>query len=688
MIIAVASIVAVGLLLRSEKEYLLKTELDYLGNYDGIIYDISENDYQKVKKLENIDKSGCYKEMGLCGTDSETKYKVVSFPDDTSVSLYHMTMKEGNYPEKENEIAIDSGVAKLLGLKPEIGKVFSLNLYDFENNFIEKKDFLITGIFEGSNPETYGGWYRYPDNMEDDKYMMPAVIVSSAYEYRNAGKNVTAYFQHSYENNSEFTDAVLETSKGISQEQIDIPLGRSFAYSYVMGFSDGIYKEYGELNPWTALQALKDGKGIKDFYSSILIPVFVMLVCIISALSIYNAVRLNLRDRINNLSILRCIGMSSFTTFWLLFIEIIVFVLIACVLGYGFGSLLHMLMLYILKNGWNIALTPGFTVSAYVKAVTFNPYVISGLTVVVFTVFASLIPMIRLAVKTPVAIKHTNTKYKRKTKCIMSGKKTWVRLLSERVPFFSLSIFLMYVFILGVIPFGYTYFHAVSDKQNSEYKYELEDSDLGHYDYAAYKSTLRNMSQFNVESRHYDGINEDAVNNLVLSDNYDEVFAISDKYSTKLSVKKDDENEDIHNLLGRTALRGQAVSNLTQEDREKSEEYYNSCLEAEAEMIRKTGYSDDENVYAVPTVGLTYDGLSELESCVVDGNIDYEKIKNGEEVIIAVYEDDIDTALNVFKVGEYLPLSDVKLNDEEDHFDFYHLFEHCINSQKKEYPFL
>ena len=119
---------------------------------------------------------------------------------------------------------------------------------------------------------------------------------------------------------------ILSTSKDISEKQIDIPLGRSFAYSYVMGFSEGIYREYGELNPKTALKALKDGKGIKDFYSSVLIPVFVVLVCIISALSIYNAVRLNLRDRINNLSILRCIGMSSFTTFMLLFSEIIVLV--------------------------------------------------------------------------------------------------------------------------------------------------------------------------------------------------------------------------------------------------------------------------------------------------------------------------------------------------------------------------
>ena len=97
-------------------------------------------------------------------------------------------------------------------------------------------------------------------------------------------------------------------------------------------------------------------------------------------------------------------------------------------------------------------------------------------------------------------------------------------------------------------------------------------------------------------------------------------------------------------------------------------------------MLQAMGYFPEESIYEVPTVGIPWEQMEELESCLVAGELNYEKLAAGEEVVIAVTAENREAALEAFPIGSTLPLSDVLLSEEEDACSFgsgnqIHLFE-------------
>lgn len=131
-VIGAVALCLVALFIRSEKSLVLNRELDLLGDYDAIFYELEQKDIGLISGHEKVSSSGYYRELGYAGIGESSKYKVISFPDDKSVELYHMSCTKGSYPKLENEIAMDINTAKELGVVPVPGQKVQLTMFDLE----------------------------------------------------------------------------------------------------------------------------------------------------------------------------------------------------------------------------------------------------------------------------------------------------------------------------------------------------------------------------------------------------------------------------------------------------------------------------------------------------------------------------------------------------------------------------
>ena len=114
IVMGAAVLCLTALFIRSDKMRLLNRELDMLGNYDAVFYEVTQKDAEKIADNKDVDGCGYYRELGYAGADGSESadYKVISFPDTASIEMYHMSCVKGTYPLKENEIAVDAGKAK------------------------------------------------------------------------------------------------------------------------------------------------------------------------------------------------------------------------------------------------------------------------------------------------------------------------------------------------------------------------------------------------------------------------------------------------------------------------------------------------------------------------------------------------------------------------------------------------
>ena len=108
--------------------------------------------------------------------------------------------------------------------------------------------------------------------------------------------------------------------------------------------------------------------------------------------------------------------------------------------------------------------------------------------------------------------------------------------------------------------------------------------------------------------------------------------------------------------------------------------------DSDVEILNEIGFNPNEQLFCTPTIGISDDYLEQLSQYVVEGEIDIQKIKSGEEVILLqsllasddpLYEEYKKFGLSppsssgfdlteVFRIGDELPLSDVVYDSATD----------------------
>lgn len=664
VILGTAALLASSLLLRSEKQAILDEELRLLGDYDIIIYGISESDSNEISTNNAINKYGRYYELGSAVFDNGSQTFAACFDSVSSEELYHMTCTRGNYPKNSNEIALDLNTAKSMGIKPYPNEKVNIELITNSGNIIEKKEYTVSGIYELSSPGVYGGWYRYPSMMDLGEAKMPGVFFHSSVNTMVNSNTVTGFFQTDESDLVSLCNEIISDVESVDWAQTDTPGGRRFAYSYVLGISETIESKYGDSSLATIIKAMKNGDGIKDFYSGVLMPVFMILISFVVIISIIGIAGNILRDKQEGFAVLRSIGMERASLFTMILLDFLFLTVVFIIIGAIAGAALHIGILKLLKTAFGISLKYGFVCDPTVKAVTYDPFILSISTVFLCVLIAVIISSIKYIRSTPIKL---FDKLDRRTKAeknnTASKIKNWKKLLAKRIDLYDHSAAIICIIVMSSALFGYTYFHALSDLNNSEFEYEKVEYELNDWDYKATKINQSLMYDFNIENHHDYGIDISCYNDLIKQDFVDECFARIVNKSTRLTYDINENDEKTLEPLNEFDLR--RYDNI-----DETSDFEISLQGAENAMLQNIGYSNDEAIFSAPTIGLSENDIKALSDHVYDGKIDVDKLNTGEEVIIALSKYEYENYISMFKVGEILPLSDIVLSEYEDGLDF------------------
>ena len=625
ILIGAAALCIVLLFVRSNKQNILNKELDLLGNYDAVFYEVDHNDVRLISNNKNVIETGYYSELGYASVMYGSDYKVVSFPDEQSISMYNETCIKGRYPEDSNEIAVDISAMKEMGLPPVIGENIELTLYDIDKKEITCKTLTVTGIFEAGSSEAYRGFYRYPISI--DSYNVPQIIVHKSIEGEFECSTVTVFVQI----DEDITDTVRDILSNEFSHIMgyEIPLGRTYAYSYVLGISDHINAEYGEVTIDKLIQAMHEGNVWRDFYSSVAVPFFSCLVFLIVFMSVFGIINNVLEDRSYFLGVLLSLGMTKRTLSVFVVVEQICICVCLALVGVCFGIFFHNGMISIINSLYDNSLPSGVYVSEYVKSVTFSPFSNTVLIIVASSLLAISISVIIFFRRSPIQM--LNSKggkiHIRKGKIICvkhKGTLSLKEMLDERISLTNITVIVTTSIIMSVSFLSYNYFKALSDLNNTELEYMLRENELDKWDYVISKTDDFGIAEFAVENHHNSGIARDsfvafADNNYVLSS-----YARIVNRSTRVSYYSD------------SGILLPDYLNL-KKFKPSNNEYDNSLYEAEEAMIVNVGYISDESIYSLPTIGVMESEFTELKKYVVEGDIHFDRIANGEEIVLCRY---------------------------------------------------
>lgn len=663
------SITATCLIVRSEKKTEIEDALTMCGDYDVIAYETPIGFEDNFLDSEFIDDVGLYYELGMVtNLDERETFKAVSLKDELSEEMYHLTCIRGCFPKSNNEIAVDISVAYTFGVAPYPGEEISLKLLDFNGRYIGEKKYVISGVFRLINNHVYGGWNRA--SLDSIQYEVPAVFFyPSDLDSWNCTKE-TVFFRAYSKNNTELKNEVrrIITETGQSCSGIEYNERRSGVLSWFVGLNDDDY--YG-LSLEKRFNDVSEGLYKKDFYSEIVFPIISLLILIIESVSIYMISKNIIADRKDRYAILRSVGMSSKRIIGNLLMEILGIGVVGAIIGICLGYATHLTIINLFNRVWNLQLYDGIHVEKVIKQITYDPIVASIVVSVCALAVSLIIPLYRLYKMYPAELLTTSDgvfvkkEKKRKIKTT-SLKGRWLGLLNKRIELHDGCTMLIMMIVLAAALFGYVFFRAFSDQATGEdqgYKQMMGFDGDG---YVVCKSSdLRDLGN-NVYNRHDAGIVPTFPELIENNSNVERVWSIIMNESTRI-VFDQEPNDGMKQLLGNRSL------NYKSSD----DPWINEEKVAEASIFGHMGYEMPVYMYELPTVGLTVNEMNALNGDVLSGQINIDKIKSGEEVVLAVPDELKDLCQQYFPVGSNLGFDDILLTEEEEKLDK----ENCLDEK-------
>lgn len=658
------SITATCLLVRSEKKTEMEEALTLTGDYDVIAYDTPIGFEDNLARSEVIDDVGVYYELGtVTNSDERETFKAVALKDELSEEMYHLTCMRGFYPKNDNEVAIDVSVANTYGIAPYPGETISLKSFDNEGTFIKEEEYVISGVFRLSNEAVYGGWNRAPLIQDMPLgYQMPAVFFcSSDFESWNCTKETV--FIKSYSASGLQIEDEVRTSKRIaslSQTGIEYNQRRSAVYSWYIGLDNDTF--YGQ-SLETRYEAVTDGLYQKDFYSEIVFPIISIMVILTEAMTIYMLSKNIISDRREHYAILRSIGMSSKRIIGNLLAEMLALGVLGVTIGITLGYVSHIAFIRLLNFIWHLQLYDGIHVEKVIKQITYDPIVTSILVCVCSLGIALSIPLYRLYKTYPselLAISDSmfvgkKKKSKQKTTNL---KEKWLGLLNKRIDLHDVSTMLVMIIVLSCALLGYVFFRAFSEQATVEERgYQSVMGFEGNGYVVSRNSDLQNLGD-NVYNRHDAGIVPSFPEQIEEYSDVERVWSVIKNESTRM-VFSEEPNERVKQLLGNRSLNR----------RSSDDPYQNEGYVAETSIFKHMGYDTPVYMYELPTVGLTMKEMKELDGELIAGSIDVDRIKSGNEIVLAVPEELRELCLQYYPIGSSLEFDDILLTEEEEKLD-------------------
>lgn len=123
--------------------------IEYSGSFEGIYKRVNKDKLDIIKNNASIDQYGIYKAIGT--SQYEDSNLGLIYADNTIKNMANIKFEDGTMPEKENEIAIESGYLNLLNNGAKIGDKIKLSYESLITGEIKEKEFILSGILQTSD---------------------------------------------------------------------------------------------------------------------------------------------------------------------------------------------------------------------------------------------------------------------------------------------------------------------------------------------------------------------------------------------------------------------------------------------------------------------------------------------------------------------------------------------------------
>ena len=123
--------------------------IEYSGSFEGIYKRVNKDKLDIIKNNASIDQYGIYKAIGT--SQYEDSNLGLIYADNTIKNMANIKFEDGIMPEKENEIAIESGYLNLLNNGAKIGDKIKLSYESLSTGEIKEKEFILSGILQTSD---------------------------------------------------------------------------------------------------------------------------------------------------------------------------------------------------------------------------------------------------------------------------------------------------------------------------------------------------------------------------------------------------------------------------------------------------------------------------------------------------------------------------------------------------------
>ena len=140
---------SVGIICKNWLKTNKAATIEYSGSFEGIYKRVNKDKLDIIKNNASIDQYGIYKAVGT--SQYEDSNLGLIYADNTIKNMANIKFEDGTMPEKENEIAIESGYLNLLNNGAKIGDKIKLSYESLSTGEIKEKEFILSGILQTSD---------------------------------------------------------------------------------------------------------------------------------------------------------------------------------------------------------------------------------------------------------------------------------------------------------------------------------------------------------------------------------------------------------------------------------------------------------------------------------------------------------------------------------------------------------
>lgn len=632
-------------LARSASQGNIEKLLNACGNYDLLTLPIEEEQLETLAQNDRIAEYRIILNGGLCQTQYSNAVPFGAFDTEQAQEMFHYAPeKGGRYPTAPGEVCAYRETFHTLSIAPVLGNHFTLELYDVQGTYVGEREFTIVGILNeadshfgdirslGESIVTTGDSRHF----SEEETNLPQIFICP--EDLPDVCTMTAMIRCT-------PDAIPSLKKGSVANELaeqGIETWRP-APNRIMTIGSIVH-----VLAWTENELYDRAYlSYNDFYSSILIPVFLGIILLVSFISAYAVMADAMKERRRQFGLYRSMGMSIREVRKRLLGEAFFFDVVGVAVGYVLGIILYLLYLLICNAVSDAYVYSAFGAHPIARAISLSPYVWPWLLGFLFSSVALAAPVFfstRLSpnemlspekAAAPAARREKRSPYGR-ILCKVTGRK-----LSGNRP----AAFL--IFITGwAFVFGAAFMMGKADSDNILLYQQLEVSESVSADYVARKYINDTMWGNVVFNRHNEGISAEDMDALAASEDVSSVKGVIQLPGLKVfgGSNLSEEQKD--------ALSPLNIENNQQKD--FLQELYEKSKAAQ-------GYARDDLLYRVPGAAIDTDFMQSLSPYVRAGELDMKGLADGEKIVIVEYPDA--ELPNPFSVGDRVALTDVVITD-------------------------